>query len=97
MAEKRSRKYREKVNCSICKTKFNSDYQDKHSETIHRGAKSRFFTCIRRRTVTPCIYAKTRTEDPTAAGPSRLALETAAPFDCDENEPFDEPGYGMAY
>ena len=42
MAEKRSRKYREKVKCSICKKVFNSDYKDKHSETMHKGGKVKY-------------------------------------------------------
>ena len=42
MAEKRSRKYREKVKCSICKKVFNFDYKDKHSETMHKGGKVKY-------------------------------------------------------
>ena len=42
MAERRSRKYREKVKCSICKKVFNSDYKDKHSETMHKGEKVKY-------------------------------------------------------
>ena len=42
MAEKRSWKYWEKVKCSICITVFNSDYKDKHSETMHKGAKVKY-------------------------------------------------------
>ena len=95
MAEKRSRKYREKVKCSICKKKFNSDSEDKHSETIHRGQKVDF-SCVLEEGQSLLAFTpkRTRTEDPISAGPSRLALETAAPVDCDENEPSDEPGYG---
>ena len=39
MDEKRSRKYREKVKCYICKKMFNSDYKDKHSQTRHNDKK----------------------------------------------------------
>lgn len=39
MPEKSSRKYREKNKFSLCKKKFNSDYNSKHRETIHKGKK----------------------------------------------------------
>ena len=39
MAGKSSRKYRDKNKFSLCKKKFNSDYNSKHWETIHRGKK----------------------------------------------------------
>ena len=37
MPEKSSRKYREKNKFYLCKKKFNSDYNSKHRETIHKG------------------------------------------------------------
>ena len=36
MAEKHSWKYCEKVQCCLCKRMFNSNYEGKHSELMHK-------------------------------------------------------------
>ena len=42
MAEKHSRKYREKVQCSLCKKMFNSNYEGTHSELLHKEEKVKY-------------------------------------------------------
>ena len=66
MSEKRRRSYRERVLCSLCKKKINSDYKNDHATTQHPGECPSFSVVLVEGQSTLSFSKRARIEDPPA-------------------------------